>query len=290
MTLDVLIDELKAACVKAVERSLDRRLAGQALQSHIASTVSAAITGKSDELKSVCEAVVATRRSGSANQQGYRLRDSIGTLRLDADIAGIPVVELEDAVWAQILKILRHAAKVAGGEKCDLSGVIRKVADDLLDAAAVPTAAWREMQARREEETKAFFREEEERARAKAETRIEALKYQIRKLTEERVTLEFRNLRLQAEGAIPFPPAPEPSFDFDLPPTSGVYFFWERRRVAYVGESTCLRDRTKPGHEHRRPGDAVSFHCLPACEIHRAEDYYIGIYNPPRNRLKYRNF
>lgn len=70
---------------------------------------------------------------------------------------------------------------------------------------------------------------------------------------------------------------------FNLPRTSGIYFFWFAESVYYVGQATVLANRCGAHRIDFIPGAGVSFIEFPISELDFAECYYIGTLRPRAN-------
>lgn len=78
-------------------------------------------------------------------------------------------------------------------------------------------------------------------------------------------------------------PVPKNKNESNLPNKPGIYFLFRGNNVAYVGQSSNLRNRVTEGHHVLEIGDLVS--CL-TCDysmLDFAESYYIGICQPKLN-------
>lgn len=67
------------------------------------------------------------------------------------------------------------------------------------------------------------------------------------------------------------------------PAESAVYFVWKDGEIVYVGESGCVSQRVKTGHEKSFKGEGLSWLLVPFEELLAAEMFYIWKYRPIRN-------
>lgn len=61
-----------------------------------------------------------------------------------------------------------------------------------------------------------------------------------------------------------------------------VYFFWNKGKCVYVGQSKNLRRRLQK-HKKYLPGDVVTWIVCPRNELLRMEGFYIWLLHPRRN-------
>lgn len=112
-----------------------------------------------------------------------------------------------------------------------------------------------------------------------ARVRLAVLRRSIKQIESELSALKF------PESGYPSPPSPA---DFVTkipvaPNAPGIYFFWSRGVVEYVGQSVMLSNRCTICHHRHQVGDMVSWICFPRQELNFAECYYIGTLRPRRN-------
>lgn len=69
----------------------------------------------------------------------------------------------------------------------------------------------------------------------------------------------------------------------EVPASCGIYFYWLKGRVEYVGQSVNLRARLGPRHERIPNGGRVSFLTFERRLLSWAECYYIGTLQPSLN-------